>query len=195
MVVADIEVVPGSPTSIVFSRVDDSYSPYYRGMSLCGHDGACQSTVGVARIEFLESPSIFYGYGNNRNFYKFELSESAIRLVSFTPHLVTGYDTDIVGSSGRVYGTDGSVTDAELGLHIGSFQQSGALAVDPILGRAFIASGTTIGVFDLNTLERLVNVAVPGEPATDQLVKWGSNGLAFLDRTELIIVTSPAFGF
>jgi len=72
--------------------------------------------------------------------------------------------------------------------------------VDPSLGRAYVLNGAQITVYDLNTFQILGQILLPAvafdHPASrnTRLVRWGTDGLAFLDQTRLIIVRAPMIG-
>jgi len=75
-----------------------------------------------------------------------------------------------------------------------------SLAVDASLGRAFALVGNAIAVYDLNNFQLLGTVPVSGvslgHPASayPHLVRWGGDGLAFVDTDEVFLVRSPLFG-
>ena len=71
------------------------------------------------------------------------------------------------------------------------------MAVDAALGRAYILTEGGIAVYDVNNFQHLGTIGIPtvsfDHPAlvNTRLVRWGTDGLAFLDQTRLIIVRSP----
>lgn len=205
-VAGDLEVLPGRPRSVAVSRQRPGYSPPLEGVTIYD-DGAArpQSSPGHTggnRIEVLESASVLYGYNNAHTgfeFFTMGVDATGVRHSATTGGLVGGFYTDIVGESGRIYGTDGSIVDAERRVRLGSIGGGIALAVDPRLGRAFVLTESGIRVYDLNTFQLLGSVAVSGgfeHPAllVSRLVRWGNDGVAFLDEDQLFIVRSPLFG-
>ena len=148
---------------------------------------------------------MFYGYNNAHTgfeFFTIGIDASGARHLSAQGGLIGGFYTDIVGAAGRIYGTDGSVVDAERRTKVGSFAGGlvNALAVDPALGRAYLLNGSQLGVYDLNNFQLLGTVTVPtpsfDHPAlvSTRLLRWGTDGVAFLDQTRLIILRSPIIG-
>lgn len=205
-VAGDIEVLPGHPRSVAVSRQRPGYSPPLEGVTIYD-DGVArpQSSPGHTggnRIEVLESGSLLYGYNNAHTgfeFFTMGVDAAGVRHSVTSGGLVSGFYTDIVGQAGRIYGTDGSIVDAERRVRLGSIGGGVAMAVDPGLGRAFVLTESGIRVYDLNTFQLLGTVAVSGgfaHPAllVSRLVRWGNDGLAFLDEDQLFIVRSPLFG-
>jgi hypothetical protein len=206
-VAGDLHVAPGMPGTVAVSRHVPSVSPPLAGVTIYD-EGIPRPTssaghTGGNRIEFLDSPSFLYGFNDAHTgfeFFTIAVDASGARHLSQTRGLIEGFDADIVGVAGRIYGTDGSIVDEERHVRIGVFPQSGALAVDPALGRAYILNGSQIGVYDLNTFGPLGSLSFPaptfGHPATanTRLVRWGADGLAFLDQTRLFLIRSPLIG-
>jgi hypothetical protein len=204
-VAGDLAVVPGQPRNVVVSIHSPGYSPPLEGVQLY-EDGVARGTAspghtGGARIEFLGSPSTLYGYNNSHTgfeFFTMSVDAGGVKHVNETRGLVNGFYTDIVGASGRIYGYDGSVVDAERRTRIGSLGvNSFGLAADPATGRVFMISSGGIHVRDMNTFQELGVIPVADfnlpHPAAfgSPLVRWGTNGLAFLDENELFIIRSP----
>ena len=207
-VAGDMAVVPGFPLSVAVSRQSPGYSPPLNGVTVYD-DGVARPTsspghTGGNRIEFLDSPSMLYGYNNAHTgfeFFRISIDASGARHVSENGGLISGFYTDIVGAAGRIYGTDGSVVDAEQRTRIGSFATSAtALAVDPDLGRAYMIVGSELRIYDLNTFQHLATLTVPSlsfdHPAlvSTRLLRWGTDGLAFIDQTRFFTVRSPIIG-
>lgn len=206
-VAGDIAVLPGMPVAVAVSRHRPGYSPPLEGVTIYD-DGVARPTsspghTGGARIEFLDSPSLMYGYNNAHTgfeFFHIGIDASGARHLSARGGLIGGFYTDIVGAAGRIYGTDGSIVDADRQTKVGKLSGSGPMAIKPELGRAFVIGSSTIGVYDLNTFQLLGSVPIPSpgfdHPAlvSPRLVPWGSDGMAFLDQTRVIIIRSPLFG-
>ena len=208
LVAGDIAVLPGFPLSVAVSRHKLGSSPPLAGVTVYD-DGIARPTsssghTGGNRIEFLDSPSMLYGFNNSHTgfeFFRIAIDASGARHVSEDRGLISGFYTDIVGAAGRIYGTDGSIVDAEQRVRIGSFgTTANAISVDPDLGRAYLLIGAEIRVYDLNTFQHLASLPIPApsfdHPATvsTRLLRWGTDGLAFLDQTRFITVRSPIIG-
>jgi trimeric autotransporter adhesin len=206
-VAGDIEVLPGGNTVVAVSRHRPGYSPPLTGVTLYDNGSPRPTSspghTGGARIALLESTTTLYGFNNAHTgfeFFTIGVSSDGLRHTSQTRGLISGFYTDIEGAAGRIYGTDGSVVDPELLTKVGSLAGSIAIAVDPTVGRAFLLENASIGVYDLNTFQRLGTIPVAGwkmdHPARiiHRMVRWGKDGLAFLDLDELFIVRSPIIG-
>lgn len=209
LVAGDIAVLPGFPSSVAVARQNPGSSPPLAGVTVYD-DGIARPTsspghTGGNRIEFLDSPSMLYGYNNSHTgfeFFRIAIDASGARHASENRGLISGFYTDIVGAAGRIYGTDGSVVDAEQRVRIGSFgTNANAIAIDPELGRAYLLVGAEIRVYDLNTFQHLASLTIAGAPSFDhpaapspRLLRWGTDGLAFLDMTRFFTVRSPIIG-
>ena len=208
LVAGDIEPIPGSPLSVAISRQNPGLSPPLAGVTVYD-DGVARPNsspghTGGNRIAFLDDPGLLYGYNNAHTgfgFYEIVINAGGARHRSETSGLIGGFYVDIVSAAGRIYGTDGSVVDAGRLVKVGTFPgQSTSMAVDPQTGRAFMLSGSEVTVFDLNTYQILGTIPLPpvafDHPARlfSALVRWGTDGLAFFDLDELIVIRSPLIG-
>jgi hypothetical protein len=206
-VAGEIKVVPGRPHSVAISRQSPGYSPPLNGVTIYD-DGlprpqSSPGHTGGNRIEFLDQPDTLYGYNNAHTgfeFFTISIDEAGARHAFATGGLIAGFYTQITGAAGRIYGTDGSIVDAERRVKVGSFPTGTAsMTVAPALGRAFMLQGDGIAVYDLNNYQLLGTVPVSGyaldHPALayPHLVRWGSDGVAFLDTDEVFLVRSPLF--
>jgi hypothetical protein len=210
-VAGDMHVAPGLPGTVAVSRQVPGSSPPLAGVTIYD-DGAPRPTsspghTGGNRIEFLESPSVLYGFNNAHTgfeFFTIGVDAAGARHLIATGGLISGFYTNIVGAAGRIYGTDGSIVDAERRVRIGTFGQGGSIAIDTELGRAYILNNligaSQLSVYDLNTFGFLGSVSFPAASfhhaalLSPRLVRWGSDGLAFLDQTRLFIIRSPIIG-
>ena len=200
----DLEVQPGNPQTAIVSRHRPGYSPPLQGVTVYD-DGvprpmSSRGHTGGNRITVLGAPDVVYGFNNAHTgfeFFTIAITEEGASHVQETRSLMTGFYTDIVGDAGRVYGSDGSMVDAEQHQRIAGLQAGHAVRPDPETGRVYILDDTGIDVFDMNTFTLLGTIPVSGHSfdhpanAIKALVRWGDDGLAFLDLDELIIVRSP----
>lgn len=206
-VAGEIKTIPGAPLSVAVSRQSPGISPPLNGVTVYD-DGvprpqSSPGHTGANRLEALDAPTVMYGYNNAHTgfeFFTLSIDASGIRHASVASGLMGGFYTHIVGSAARIYGTDGSIVDAERRVRIGSFPvSSSALLPDPVTGRAFLLVGSGIAVYDLNNFQLLGTVPLAGvtleHPAliAPRLVRWGDDGLAFLDAQDLFLVRSPIF--
>jgi hypothetical protein len=205
-VAGDLAVMPGQPNTVAVSR----HSQGLEGVTIYDEGVArpisSPGIIGGNRIEFLETASVLYGFNNRSSAYEFftiGIDATGARHVNATGGLISGFYSDIMGAAGRIYGIDCSVVDAEQRTKVGSFPGifADALGVDPALGRAYVLREAVLSVYDLNNLQLLGSVTVPhnpqlGHPVTrnPKMVRWGTDGLAFLDQIRLFIVRSPIIG-
>lgn len=206
-VAADLAVLPGQPGTVVVSTRKTGVSSPDFGVKVydngVARPNASASWAGDAQIEALESPSVVYGYQNTNTgftFYAFGVSGSGVQLTAQASGLFSGFYQDIVGAAGRLYGTDGSVVDPERRVRLGSFGGGADLvAPDPATGRIFVIRNWELHIYDMNTLQPLGTVALPQGLTFDgfrrhRMVRVGTDGLAFLDTDELVVLRSPVFG-
>jgi len=200
----DIEVAPGLPDVVVVSRHRYGFSPSLNGVTVYDagvpRPTSAPGHTGGSRIAFLESPDTLYGFNNQHTgfeFFTIGIDESGARHLDSTGGLISGFYTDIEGAAGRIYGTDGSIVDAQTKLKVGSIGAGIAVAVAPDVGRAYVLEDSSIGVFDLNTFQRLGTLDARGwgfdHPARiiHRLTRWGDDGLALVDLDEVFIIRSP----
>lgn len=208
-VAGDLEVAPGQPSTVAVSRHRPTVSPSLDGVTVydagVARPGSSPGHTGADRIEFLESASVLYGYnhsGSGFRLYTLAVDAGGAQHAAETGGLVSGYYTDIVGAAGRIYGTDGSVVDVERKAKLGTLTPGLSIAVDAAMGRAYvlrdpIPSGGGLAVYDLNTFQLLAMIPLADlsfdhpYALSTRLVRWGQDGLAFLDRDELILIRSP----
>jgi DNA-binding beta-propeller fold protein YncE len=204
-VAGDLEVAPGQPNTVAVSRHRPGISPPLDGVTIydagVARPNSSPGHTGGARIEFLESPSVLYGFNNSHTgfeFFTIAVEPSGARHIAETRGLISGFYTNIAGAAGRIYGTDGSVVDAERRVRVGTLGAGGsALLPDPATGRVFMIAEGGIRVYDMNNYQLLGTIPISGfsfdHPAlaNTRLVRWGNDGLAFLDQDELFLIRSP----
>lgn len=213
-VAGDIEVVPGQSNSVVVARQRPNVSPPLQAVTLYDEGVARPNSspghTGGNRIAFTESASVLYGYDNSSSgfgFFTIAVEPSGLRHVTQTGGLISGYYTNIWSAAGRIYATNGTVVDPERRATLGTFATSfdhRSVTVDAAMGRAFFVvdgryspAAGGIMVYDINTFQLLGTLPIAGinfdHPAlnTTRVVRWGPDGLAFLDLDELIIIRSP----
>jgi hypothetical protein len=205
----DIAVLPGRPRSIAVSS-------YYRGLSpplaaTTIYDDAVPRTrkgpghTGGSRIEFAGIDSLLFGYNNLHtgfDLFTFGVDATGLGIVRNIGSLITGFGTEIVGASGRIYASDGSVIDAERQSRVGTTSaRYSALYVDSALGRAFAMYSGRIDVIDINTFRTLGSVSVAEASGGDfssatvyRIVRCGEQCLAWADGQSVVVARSAAFG-
>ena len=177
---ADMEVVPGSPQSLVLSRgINGGLAVFDNGVQ---RPNAANL---FGPIEFGANASTLYGSSGGA------LTKFLVDANGVTESKVTGgfwpETNSFEFSEGLVFSSKGVVADPESGEWKGTFQLGGffsVMAVDGPNHRTFFAfrNGVNVilGAFDSNTFTPLGGVTLPdigGEPVS--LIRWGTNGLAF----------------
>jgi hypothetical protein len=206
-IAGDMEVAPGQPNTVAVSRYRPRFSPLLDGVTVydagVARPNSSPGHTGASRIEFSDSASILYGSDLDQStFYTLAVDASGARHLNATPDMIHPTYSDIVRGPGRIYSTDGSVIDADRRARLGTLERGLSLAVDAALGRVFvlrdpIPNGNGIAVYDLNTFQLLGTVLVSNlafhHPAarSTRLLRWGRDGLAFLDQDELVIIRTP----
>ncbi len=181
----DMEVVPGSPQSLVISR-----GSFPSGVAIYD-DGVQRPNTGggffsVGPIEFGANPSTLYG-SSGSDLMKFLVDSSGVTTSTTTSGLLSGFGAPLTFSNGLLFSGSGRVVDPEAKSLIGTFQGTGfssPMAVDAANHRVFYAlqDGGNVKIigFDSNTFLSIGTVTVPGVFNTPvNLVRWGTNGLAF----------------
>ncbi|HEV2765569.1 MAG TPA: Calx-beta domain-containing protein, partial [Pyrinomonadaceae bacterium] len=186
----DIEVMPGSPQTLVVTDGSPNVSVYDDGVKR--PSTGLGLSVGVGPIEFGASPSVLYGYNSQSSSFglmKYTINANGATNVSTSTGLLNGFTDGFEFAAGRIYSAGGRVVDPEARTLVGTFNQFGsAIAVDHALGRAFFVNNSNSGIgndyvltaYDINTFLPLGSMTIPGVGGTPlSLVRWGANGLAF----------------
>jgi hypothetical protein len=201
----DLAVAPGNPSIIAVARQFRNFGGANAGGVAIFDNGVQLPNTGPTFFDgssFLAfaSPSILYG-----NDFHFPESLTTMT-VDGSGVTVTGKTPFIAGNAmilanGLLYGSKGQVinpTTGELiGTFIGTFNFGAAHAVDPANGRVFFVGFTSSGVqlraYDINTFVPLGSVNIPGVTGTpSNLVRWGSNGLAFRTNSGQVFMIETA---
>jgi hypothetical protein len=179
---ADMEVVPGSPQSLVLSRgVNGGLTVFDNGVPRTNTASA------VGPIEFGANASILYN-SSDGSLTKFLVDANGITQSTVINGFWDG-GTSFEFSDGLVFSNKGVVADPESGELKGTFQVGNfgiipAMAVDGPNKRTFFAFRNGVDVilvaFDSTTFTPVGAVTLPqlgGDPVS--LLRWGANGLAF----------------
>jgi hypothetical protein len=206
-IAGEIVVLATLPGTVAISRDRPTVSPAYRGVTIYDNGVArplsTPEHTGASQLVGLATPDRLYGYNDlstGFQFYTIAVTANGASNERETQGLIGRFRTDLVGAAGRVYGSDGSIVDAERHERVGSLTIGHAILPDPVTGRVYVLVNSGIDVFDMNTFASLGTIPVSGyefAPPADRVlpfVRWGADGLAFLDRDELFIVRSPIVG-
>jgi hypothetical protein len=203
----DLACIPGQPESVAVSR-------YFQGSGGSGYggvavfDGVVQRPgeidrfTGANRIEPTDSPERIYGFNSRSSEYGLReilVTASGLTVGREWMGVVGGIRADIVHEDGRVYGTNGVVIDAATGVVLGNMQFDGAgpAAPDPASDRVHYLAldlslpggALTLHSFILSTFGLSGSAALPlAFDAPWKMVRWGSDGLAYVDGEGLNLV-------
>ncbi len=107
-------------------------------------------------------------------------------------------------TTGYVYSDDGQVVNPSDGTVVGSFGTSGLMVPDSTLGLAFFLGQTsaqqggpdyTLSAYNLTTFANVGSIILPGIAGNPvRLLRWGSNGLAFLTNDDDSTPRTPVAG-
>lgn len=203
----DLAVIPGQPHSVVVSRKSVEIDPSSTGLAVFDDGVQRPNTTPelTGPITFAGSPSILFGFDDNDGGFtlsRYQIDPSGVSFLDFNSGLFHGFNTYIVYSGGRLYGSDGNVVDANTETLLGSFAlPSGAAQFNSVAPDA--GSGMTsmlsqdfsfnvfITTYDQTSFQPLASFPVTGitfpsfvnfdQPFAGSLVRWGSDGLAFRD--------------
>lgn len=205
LTVEELHVMPGQPQTVAVSRRNAGFSPSNSGLVIYD-DGVARGLTGPGH-----TGSNSFGWTSDAKTifgYNFESTEFGLRRVDVGPGgateawvrdgLVGGFYVRISVVGDQIYGGDGSVVDGDLRERLGSCSMGGWLAVDRELGRAFYWSNFDgkLRVCDLATYQLLGEIVVPGVASPHpterrNLVRWGTDGLAFTDGVNTHFVRTP----
>ena len=203
---SDITVSPGDPSVIAVARQLAALTSSPAGVAVFD-DGVLRPKTGPDHAEGSNSlafalPSLLYGASNKLT--KFSVDSSGVTVTGSFPFFSGG---SIVLANNLIYGASGQIIDPSTGALVGSFTgaatgiPSNSHVIDVANGRAFYLISTfdflgsfrtAIIAYDLNTFLQIgfINITgVPGNPRN--LIRWGTNGLAFStsDRKIYLIET------
>ncbi len=202
LTVSDMEVLPQNPGAVAIAR---------RHLNSSGYGGVAVYDDGVKRtretstsatsidvIEFSETSAILYGFDTTSTeaaLRTMAVDSTGVAVTVTQPNALINTATDISYSSGRVYGTRGTVVDPGTQLLLGTFAgpspfSPGAVLSDPDQNRVYFvtASGgtATIHAFDRTTYVLVGTLTLPGVGSTpaftrsvSSLIRWGDHNLAF----------------
>jgi sugar lactone lactonase YvrE len=193
--VADLAVAPGNPDLLAVARSYRGTSPPEAGVAIFDN-GVPRPTTGPGHISgsdylsFSASASKLYGSGFYSGLTTLTISSSGVSITA-TSSLSSGWRVKF--DNGVVYGGNGQVIDPDGGSLRGTFQgvtnSGSAVAFVPdssvhrayyLVAESFGSQTRTLKAFDIDTFLPVGSMTITGVigDATN-MVRWGSNGLAF----------------
>lgn len=209
----DLEVAPGlSHTTAVSRGVTPSSITAYGGMAIYD-DATERPTIANAAGDLYDSlqwgsdSTLYANNGEVSNFDLYVLTANAngvTQTKDYTNEFSQFYmSIHYNNTTGLIYGDDGTVISPSSGQHVASFAASGLMIPDSATNTAFFLGQTsfqagstsyTIESFDLTTYAPLAEIVVANVQGTPtHFIRWGSNGLAFIDDAGYIYIFNNPF--
>ena len=202
--VGDLAVAPGNPNLVAVARQYRGVSPPEAGVAVFDN-GVQRPTTGPGHISgsdylsFSASATKLYGSGFYSGLTTLSITASGVSITNSTS-LGSGYRVKF--DNGTVYAGNGQVINPDTSTLLGTFSGvtsgGGPIAFVPesAAGRAyylfpetFSSTNRTLRAFDINTFLPIASVTVPGVNGdVSNMVRWGSNGLAFRTFNQLFLV-------
>lgn len=214
----DIEVDPVQSSTIAVARgVLPSISIVQASGGLAIYDDATQrpsvvspttqaGNVLIDTIQWSNDGTAIYA-ANNENFeadfYQLSVSATGVALVSDHPNFfpVPNLRVHLDSTTQLLYGDDGLVVNPSTAAQSGNFVSSGVMVTDATLNRAYFVGQSAADIqtvayevesFNLTNFSAVAQLSlyqVNGLP--QHIVRWGSNGLAFVTKKVTNCVVSP----
>jgi hypothetical protein len=205
--VRDMKVLPWAPRSLLLATTKTGssihgpfgeagvYDDGVRRPGVLGTSAPPDSSFFGAAVDVFamrSRPGI--AYAKTSALFELSLTSFGIRRVRHLGEL-PGLGQLIWSEGGRVYGQGGAVVDPVRASVIGNVGDNLGVWADVPTGRIFLHRPGRVEVYDLNTLEHLAQIPVPGlsslfwTPA--EPLRWGADGLALLSNDRVFILRTP----
>ena len=210
-VVTDMVAMPGTSDSVVASIGLYEHFGVHAYDAVRKPDGVPRVSVGWEAERFFSrgpAPDILYSLRHyplppfNGAVEKLQMDGNGIRVIQSFPVSIDSREVQYGG--GRLFFLDGRVLDADTGAVAGQLPKilrlgrPDALVVDEAHSRVFVISNDWLLSYDMNSYKLLAfaKLGVSNQRATfdHRIMKlWGSDGVAVVDGTNLIIMSGPFF--
>lgn len=211
--VEDMQVSPGSVSTLAISRLHKNGTPRHTGVAIYDNGVQRPNTTSAEfpshfdnnnAIEYSSSPSTIYGYSLEstiQHFHKLTVNASGVQVATTVQNPFNV--GDFVFDSGLLYANGGQVINPETATIVGSFSglSTGNQFVIPesSTDRIYFLDdnlfGTvTIRVYRQSTRALIGTMAVPnvrGFPSS--FIRWGTNGLAFKVTSDILALSSQVY--
>lgn len=186
---ASIQVIPGAPNSVVVCRVDADLD---RDIAVYDSGVARPNVTG----QFLVFPAIRFGL-DDANLYGLDSEHGTYFRLTVDANGVTEQDVtsgQFFGTpnvaQGKLYVNDGTVRDAATGAVLHDFGTP-CEAILPVVGRnrIYLVGSNQLAVYDLTTFALVQTIPIP-DTAAEDLVPWGTSGLAFRNSNRIFFIDS-----
>ncbi|MBW3623882.1 MAG: DUF11 domain-containing protein, partial [Armatimonadetes bacterium] len=200
----DIEVLPGTPTSIAVSRAQKNYSGVYLviidegGIRLGALDNHFRYSP--RQIEPSENPFVLYGtsHSSRNDLIRYSLDAIGMAREQETLEIIPASD-DIEYDRGRLFTSSGKILDPEMPGVLGQFYgvpSPARVAPDAYTGRVFFlgGDGPTRQILAYNRRTQVLIGSIPASGVSGKarsFIRWGGDGLAFrTDSGEIVLLRS-----
>ena len=194
----DLEVLPGSPRSLVVSHYNRCCSPHYEAVAVYD-DGVPRPMrtgfPGPARIVRGPTASRLFGYNDQSTMFGFHpilVTPEGLQDEGEVLGLVNNFNVDIEYDGGFVYSTIGAVVNVGTMTRVGTISADG-VAVRPDARNArvhFLANGA-ISTHHATTFARIGGYSNPALALRSTLVRWGDDGLAAGGNGSIVLLRGP----
>lgn len=204
---SDLKVLPGNPEAVAVLRKGASSYSSTAGVSI--HDNGVKrlkdalAQRSLEALETSDAASLLYAIGGG--LHRITVDSSGTSLMDTTSFLIgSGSSSSPLGiqfSNGLIYATTGEVIDPGKRTLLRRFTgipSNASMLADSSVGRTFFVGGTDSGgtklaAFDQRTFTPAGTLNIYGIPASKlwNLIRWGTDGLAFRNTDQIFIVRTP----
>lgn len=211
----DMAVEPGAPHTLAVARGDAASSPTGEGSVLVYDDATARAntfetfTQIVDTIQWDGVSGTLYG-GNNEtsyfDFYVFSVDSTGISIADDYKNTIGNFGTNLHLDSGTgiIYSDDGQAIDPATARPVGLFDDCCTMVPDSSLSRAYfveLVGEPQQGVYDVyitsfdlthfTPVNTIVALNISGTPK--RLIRWGTDGLAFVTTNGVVYLLSGSF--
>ncbi len=211
--VEDMQVAPGTVSTLAISRMHKNGIPRHVGVAIYDHGVQRPTTTSTEfpshfdnnnAIEYSSSSSTIYGYSLEstiQHYHKLTVTASGVQVTTTiqNPFNVA----DFVFDNGSLYATSGQVINPETAAVVGTFSglSSGNQLVIPesSTDRIYflddnLNGSVTIRVYKQSTRALIGTMSVPNVRGfVASFIRWGTNGLAFRVTSDILAISSQVY--
>ncbi len=202
-----LAAVPGEMNSVAVQSTSGIISIYDAGVARANNSSGLTETYfddNYGSMSFGASASILYA--NNAPFQGVQaFTVGSTGITAATSLYSTVVSSNIQSDNGRLYLSNGVVLNAASGTVLGTFYATsnspatGPVVSDSTLGLAFIGGGGTVYgssqvlAFNESTFDPSGSILFngPNSGALKEIVRWGQNGVALSDGSNVYLFQSP----
>ena len=203
----DIEVMPGSPSTIAVARRNNCCSPRHEGVAIFDNGVMRSNTTpdhtGSNKIEFINANSLI-GYNNETTEFgirRMSVNNNGVNVTSITNNVLNNFSLDFIYHDNRMYSTDGKAVDTNFApFVIGQFNSvNGPVTFDSYYNRVCYASYDWSGNITFKRFNPDTFLLFDSLPITQangnvkNLITCGNGCYAFnTSDNKIVIIKDPA---